>query len=116
MKNCIMIISLSKELEQFVHHAVRVGRYAADDDVVRDALIRLKQTIPKNTEMAGQRAKPAQQKKPLTIEQVHQRMLASGLITQLPDPAQDIDDDDPDGQPVVIDGESLSESIIRERR
>jgi hypothetical protein len=54
--------------------------------------------------------------KPLTIEELHQEMLASGLITQLPNPAEDIDDDDPDDQPIVIEGEPLSETIIRERR
>jgi len=111
-----MIIHLSKELERFVHDAVRGGRYASEDDVIRDALIRLEQTMPKNTEMAGNRAKPARQKNPLTIEHINWRMLASGLTTQLPDPAQDIDDDDPDGQPIVIEEEPLSETIIRERR
>ena len=43
-------------------------------------------------------------------------MMARGLITRLPDPDLDIDDDDPDDQPVLIEGESLSETIIRERR
>ena len=43
-------------------------------------------------------------------------MMASGLITRLPDPALDIDDDDPEDQPVTIKGEPLSETIIRERR
>jgi hypothetical protein len=43
-------------------------------------------------------------------------MLASGLITSLPDPFQDLDDDDPEDQPVSIKGEPLSETIIRERR
>jgi hypothetical protein len=55
-------------------------------------------------------------KKPLTVAEFHQQLMARGLITQLPDPAQDIDDDDPDDQPVVIKGEPLSETIIRERR
>ena len=32
-------------------------------------------------------------------------MLSIGLITQLPNPAEDIDDDDPDDAPVVIKGE-----------
>ena len=31
-------------------------------------------------------------------------------------PSLDIDDDDPDDQPVAIKGEPLSETIIRERR
>ena len=43
-------------------------------------------------------------------------MMARGLITRLPDPALDIDDDDPDDQPVLIEGEPLSETVIRERR
>jgi hypothetical protein len=32
--------------------------------------------------------------------EIHEQMLASGLISQLPDPTQDIDDDDPDDLPV----------------
>jgi hypothetical protein len=63
-----------------------------------------------------QAAKPARPKQLLTINQVHERMLASGLITRLPDPAQDIDDDDPEDAPIAIEGEPLSETIIRERR
>ena len=43
-------------------------------------------------------------------------MIARSLITRLPDPDLDIDDDDPDDQPVLIEGEPLSETIIRERR
>ena len=43
-------------------------------------------------------------------------MMAIGLILHLPDPSLDIDDDDPDDQPVPIEGESLSETILRERR
>jgi len=42
--------------------------------------------------------------------------MAAGLITRLPDPSLDIDDDDPDDQPVTIKGVQLSETIIRERR
>jgi hypothetical protein len=61
------------------------------------------------------RAKPAGQpaEKPITIEELHRQMMARGLITQLPNPDEDIDDDD---VPVVIEGEPLSETIIRERR
>jgi hypothetical protein len=55
-------------------------------------------------------------KKPLTRDEFNQRLMAAGLITRLPDPSLDIDDDDPDDQPVSIKGEPLSETIIRERR
>ena len=65
----------------------------------------------------AKRAKPVRpQKKPLSIEELHRQMMARGLITRLPDPDLDIDDDDPDDQPVLIEGEPLSETIIRERR
>jgi hypothetical protein len=47
---------------------------------------------------------------------LNQRLLAAGRIASLPDPALDIDDDDPDDQPVIIKGEPLSETILRERR
>ena len=61
-------------------------------------------------------AGPPPAKKPLSIDEIHQQMMARGLIIRLPDPALDIDDDDPDDQPIAIEGEPLSETIIRERR
>jgi hypothetical protein len=65
----------------------------------------------------ARRAKPVKRHiKPLSIEEIHRQMMARGLITRLPDPARDTDDDDPDDQPVPIKGEPLSETIIRERR
>src|SRR3954453_18084410 len=115
---CSMTIHLSKDLEQFVHDAVRAGLYAREDDVIRDALTRLKQSLPETTQPPGKsvgRGKPVQAKdKPLTEAEVLQQMLNSGLITQLPDPAPDFDD--PDDQPITIEGEPLSETVIRERR
>jgi Arc/MetJ-type ribon-helix-helix transcriptional regulator len=114
-----MTIDLSKDLEKIVHNAVSAGFYAREADVIRDALIRLDQSLPKPAKASARkikRAKQAPQKKPLSIEEIHQQMLASGLLASLPDPALDIDDDDPDDQPVPIKGEPLSETIIRERR
>ena len=62
------------------------------------------------------KAAQAKSKKPLTEAEFNQHLLSIGLITSLPDPALDIDDDDPDDAPVTIKGEPLSETIIRERR
>jgi hypothetical protein len=53
---------------------------------------------------------------PLPVNDPRRAMMESGLILSLPDPALDIDDDDPDDAPVVIKGEPLSETILRERR
>jgi hypothetical protein len=58
----------------------------------------------------------AAKKKPLTRDEFNQRLMATGLVTRLPDPALDIDDDDPEDQPIAIEGEPLSETILRERR
>jgi hypothetical protein len=66
---------------------------------------------------AAKRTQPtATKKKPLTRDEFNQRLIAAGLITRLPDPSVDIDDDDPEDQPVTIKGEPLSGTIIRERR
>ena len=60
---------------------------------------------------AANQAKP---KKPMTVAELHQKLLAEGRISRLPDTAADFDD--PDDQPITIKGEPLSETIIRERR
>jgi Arc/MetJ-type ribon-helix-helix transcriptional regulator len=112
-----MSITLSKDLEQIVHDAVRAGLYAREDDVLRDALTRLKTTLPKDPRTPTKKAKPTKpvpRKKPLSPDELNRRLLACGLVSQLPDPALDIDDDDV--PPIVIKGEPLSETIIRERR
>jgi hypothetical protein len=62
------------------------------------------------------KAAPQPAKKPLSIGEIHREMMARGLIIRLPDPALDADDDDPDDQPIAIEGEPLSETILRERR
>lgn len=112
-----MTIQLPEDLEQIVHAAVNAGLYAHEDDVIRDALLRLEQTMPKETAITKRkpwRVKSTSRKKqPLSPDELNQRLLAAGLITRLPDPAEDIDDDD--DPPIVIQGEPLSETIIRER-
>ncbi len=50
------------------------------------------------------RGKPSPaQAKPSSIEEIHRKMMARGLILRLPDPSLDIDDD-PEDQPVAIKG------------
>jgi hypothetical protein len=68
------------------------------------------------TGKAAIRTMPAAPKKKMTEAEFDQHLLKIGLISSLPDPALDIDDDDPDDLPVTIKGEPLSETIIRERR
>jgi hypothetical protein len=71
-------------------------------------------TAPGKTAKRAKSAAP--KKKPLTADEFNQRLFAAGRIASLPDPDLDIDDDDPDDAPVPVEGEPLSETIIRERR
>jgi Arc/MetJ-type ribon-helix-helix transcriptional regulator len=102
----------------FVHDAVRAGLYTSEDAVIRDALDRPRQTLPKparTPRKAAKRTKAAQKlKKPLTRAEFDQHLVAIGLISQLPD--TEADSDDPDDVPIKIKGEPLSETVIRERR
>ena len=112
-----MTIHLSKELEQFVHDVVRSGLYTREDDVIRDALTRLRLALPEQPATPDRRTKrdkPAQKKKPRTKEEFHRHLIDIGLMSQLPD--TDGDYDDPNDQLIDIEGEPLSETIIRERR
>ena len=102
-----MTIHLSEDLRRFVHDAVVSGLYAREDDVIRDALNRLRQSMPSETQIRDSKQGP------VMPEELLRRLFAAGLMTRLPDPSADIDDDDP---PVEISGEPLSETIIRERR
>src|SRR5262249_31713494 len=52
-------------------------------------------------------------KPPLTVAELHRKLLAKGRISYLPDTAADYDD--PDDQPITVAGEPLSETIIRHR-
>jgi putative addiction module CopG family antidote len=68
-----MTIHLSKELERFVHDAVRSGLYAREDDVIRDALNRLQQSMPKPAKPAASVASDAE-------ETAYDVALRAGLI------------------------------------
>jgi putative addiction module CopG family antidote len=48
-----MMIHLSEELKRFIQDAVRSGRYASEDEVVKDALDRLRKQSPLPSPSAG---------------------------------------------------------------
>jgi Arc/MetJ-type ribon-helix-helix transcriptional regulator len=112
-----MNIHLSKDLEQFVHDAVGAGLYAGEEDVIRDALTRLKQAMPPASKTPARKTKANRmveaRQQPVTPDELNRRLLESGLVIQLPDPAEDVDD--AEDLPIEIQGEPLSETIIRER-
>ncbi len=112
-----MTIQLPDDLERFVQDVVRVGRYAREDDVVRDALDRLRHDLPENTVVINQpenRPQSTDALRSLAEANLQQHMLKIGLLSQLPDTEADFDD--PTDELITIEGEPVSETIIRERR
>src|SRR3954466_11004811 len=92
------------------------GSGAAASPAARPAARQPNTPAARTPAKAAKRDNAARPKKKITEAEFDQHLLKIGLISSLPDPALEIDDDDPDDQPVTIKGEPLSETIIRERR
>jgi putative addiction module CopG family antidote len=98
-----MPIHLPNDLESYVRSQVQCGRFASPDEAVAEAVRRLRRAEQEPVSHG-----------PPTEAEFKRQLLADGLMTSLPiaaDPATR-----PTLQPVALDGEPLSETIIRERR
>ncbi len=98
-----MTVHLPQDLENSIRDAIHDGRYASVDDAITQA-VRL---------LLHPQSPPA--RKPLTVQELEQKLLESGFLGNVPPPR------DPGAtawsfEPVEIDGEPLSETVIRERR
>ena len=98
-----MTIHLPKDVERSIKAEVMSGHFASADDAIAEPW---RAYLQQRTQ--------APQAKASRLDELHRQMLAGGLFTQLPNASDDIDDDQE--EPVQIDGEPLSETIIRERR
>ncbi|WP_435016408.1 ribbon-helix-helix domain-containing protein [Tundrisphaera sp. TA3] len=96
-----MTIHLPDDLEHSIRSLVKGGRYSSVDEAMTDAA----RLLLGQASSAGHTT---------TEREILQHMLDSGLLSQLPD--TEADHDDHDDQPIVIDGEPLSETVVRERR
>jgi Arc/MetJ-type ribon-helix-helix transcriptional regulator len=97
----MLTVNLPEDLEKFLRAEVESGRFASIDAAVDLALRRL--------------LKPPPPEGLHTEEELHRYMYEIGMITQLPQKGVDLDDDDEE-ELIEIEGEPLSETIIRERR
>ncbi len=98
-----MMIRLPQDVERSINAEVMSGHFASADDAIAAAWRSfLRQQTQAPMSMASR------------LDEVHRQMLADGLLSQLPGAAADIDDEQE--EPAEIDGEPLSETIIRERR
>jgi hypothetical protein len=114
-----MTIHLPPEIERSLIEKVHSGVFPSLDAAITHAahllLKKIEQTPggkPKTKVKRGSASTAG--KKPLTTEALHQKLLAERRISRLPDTAADYDA--PDDEPIAIEGEPLSETIIRERR
>ena len=98
-----MTIYLPEDLESSIQAAVHSGRYVSVDDAITQA-VRLLLRLPN-----------APARKPLTEHELEQKLVEAGFLASVPpprDPATPAWNFDP----VKIEGEPISETVIRERR
>ena len=98
-----MTIHLPEDLESSLRDLVGRGRFASIDEAIGEAarLLLRQQAGPQPTN-------------PPDKDAFHRHLIEIGLMSELPNTAADYDD--PDDVPVAIEGEPLSETIIRESR
>jgi putative addiction module CopG family antidote len=100
-----MTIHLPEDLERYVEGLVHSGRFASEDDAIATALRLLQQLRPAGTPTAA---------KALSEEELDRRLVQAGFLGTVPSrpavpaPRKFV--------PVTVQGEPLSETVIRERR
>ena len=108
-----MTIQLPQDLANLIEDAVQSGQYARAEDVIRDALVRLRQATAMPAATSNQGDEPSLQKKPLTKQTLQRHLAEIGLVDQAPDTRSGADDA---GVALVDDEEEIiSEVVIRER-
>jgi Arc/MetJ-type ribon-helix-helix transcriptional regulator len=98
----MLTVHLPADLESTIQAAVHDGRFASVDDAITQAVRLLLH-------------QPAPSGKPLSVEELEQKLIESGFLASVP-PARDPDAPAWHFDPVKIEGEPLSETVIRERR
>ena len=108
-----MTIHLPEDLARFIHDAVGTGRYSREDEVIRDAVARLKQSIEaEGNDPVDCPRESSRHVKSLTKQEFQRHLVEIGVLDQ-PDaqePAAQAKDE-------IVEGEDeiLSDRVIRER-
>ena len=105
-------VRLTENLECFIRDAVSAGRYANEDDVIADALMRLQRTTDAGGDASDQRALPGGPGRKLTKQEFHRHLVKIGLLDR--EPESNADADDSYGL-MDEEGEIVDEVVIRER-
>lgn len=99
----MLTVHLPEDLERFLQAEVQGGRFASPDEAIAEALSLLRQ----------KEQMEASRREALIADEVDRQMLEAGLLSRIPprlDPATY-----EEFTPIVVQGEPLSETIIRER-
>jgi Arc/MetJ-type ribon-helix-helix transcriptional regulator len=99
-----MTIHLPADLERFIQAEVHSGHFASEDDAIAEAVRLL--LLRKVSAAQG----------PLTEQELERKLVASGFLASVPSPRDSASSSVWNFDPVTIQGEPLSETVIRERR
>jgi Arc/MetJ-type ribon-helix-helix transcriptional regulator len=101
-----MTIHLPQDLERSIQAAVQSGHFSSVDDAMAEAARLLLRSLKEGPQAA---------RKPLTEQELERKLLESGFLASVPPPP---DSSTPawSFEPVKIEGEPMSETVIRERR
>jgi Arc/MetJ-type ribon-helix-helix transcriptional regulator len=103
-----MTVHLPEHLQRYVHEQVLAGRFPKEDDVIADALERHRRAQQPTTAKEQWAGEP-------TNQELQQRLLEAGIISEIKPSITDLTPYQ-HRQAVPIQGEPLSETVIRERR
>jgi putative addiction module CopG family antidote len=101
-----MNVSVSEQAELIIRSQIQSGRYASEGAVIEDALKRLESDPTPGVATEADTA---------ADQGLQRRLFEAGILSEIKPP---ITDPTPwkDRKPVPIEGEPLSETVIRERR
>ena len=110
-----MTIHLPPELEGGINAEVLNGHYPSVDDAIAEAVRLLLRQRRQGESNAAAGEPPALTAEQLADQEAQQRLYAAGLLSEIKPPRR-VSTGTEHFTPVMIQGEPLSETIIRERR
>ena len=107
-----MTIHLPEHLERYVHDQVQAGLFPTENEVVTDALERHRQAhqSPAQTTLP-----PNLTPEEIADQELQRRLVEAGIISEIKPPITDLTPYQ-NRRAVPIQGEPISETVIRERR
>jgi putative addiction module CopG family antidote len=110
----MMSVHLGEDLECFIRDAVRTGRYASEDDVMSDALVRLRQALNVGVDAPDKSGESSGPGKKLTKQAFQRHLVKIGLLDRPPETETDADAGN-SYDLIDEEGEIVDEAMIRER-